>query len=409
MRRPARRSRRHRLRRAARRTRRSLSPERSRWKASSPARSARRSTSVVCCCSTSAIRRCRRMRCGGSRSAYTTSPRSGCRNRYASLSTTSSRASIAVRTAASTSLVGQIDDDAQSSSWLVSRPIAATAPNTCRAVVVEGGDLGRDQIGQHDRNGLAGQVCGDEFSGEERVALSAGDHLVDERARGRFAEQRRHTRRDLVSIQPLQLDPTCRREPAQLRQSAPLRRPDRDLVGAVGADEHDPFVDEVAGEVLEQVPRHRVGPVQILEPDEHGVVGREVGDQLEHGDEQPALRRAPTSSGSTAPGANQWCSGASAGVSVSRSGLDRRTWRSRSASGASGMVSPPMCVDRPRYRRHPLAPRASLTIVVLPIPASPPTNTTDGSPLRASTIAPFEDGQLRAAAPRSHAADRAVR
>ena len=51
------------------------------------------------------------------------------------------------------------------------------------------------------------------------------------------------------------------------------------------------FVDEVAGQVLEQVPGHGVGPVQVLEPHEHRVISREVGDQLEYGDEQPSVRR----------------------------------------------------------------------------------------------------------------------
>ena len=88
------------------------------------------------------------------------------------------------------------------------------------------------------------------------------------------------------------MDSMRRREAAQLGQSAPLGRVDGDLVGPVGADEHHLFVDEVAGEVLEQIPRHRVGPVQVLEPDDHCVVGGELGDQLEDGDEQPAVRRA---------------------------------------------------------------------------------------------------------------------
>ena len=61
-------------------------------------------------------------------------------------------------------------------------------------------------------------------------------------------------------------------------------------------------------------------------------------------------------------------------------------------------MSPPMCVDRPRYKPTPARAALSLTIVVLPIPASPPTSTTDGSPLRASAMARSNDGQLNAPA-----------
>ena len=108
------------------------------------------------------------------------------------------------------------------SSWLVSRPIAATAPNTWRALVVQIGDLRGDQIGQHHRDRLACQVRGDEFPGEERVSLTPRDHLVDERVRCRLPDQRRNPGGDLVAIEPFQVDPMCCREPGQLGQSAPL-------------------------------------------------------------------------------------------------------------------------------------------------------------------------------------------
>ena len=50
------------------------------------------------------------------------------------------------------------------------------------------------------------------------------------------------------------------------------------------------LVDQVAGEVLEQVPRHRVRPVQVVEPHDDRVVIGKARDQLEDGNEQPALR-----------------------------------------------------------------------------------------------------------------------
>ncbi len=100
-------------------------------------------------------------------------------------STTSNRASITVRTAASTSLSDSATIAARSS-WLVSRPIVATAPNTWRASSSRPAISDGDQIGQHHRNRLAGQVRGDELPREERVSLTACDHLVDERVRRRL-------------------------------------------------------------------------------------------------------------------------------------------------------------------------------------------------------------------------------
>ena len=99
------------------------------------------------------------------------------------------------------------------------------------------------------------------------------------------------------------MDSMRRRQPAQLGQSTPLVRVDGDLVGPVGADQHHLLVDQVAGKVLEQIPRHRVGPVQVFEPDHHHAIGGQPGDQLEDGDEQPAVRRA-LKFVDAAPGAN---------------------------------------------------------------------------------------------------------
>ena len=69
------------------------------------------------------------------------------------------------------------------SSWLVARPIVARISSTWRGGVVETGDLCRDQVGQHHRDGLARHVRGDELLREERISLSTREHLVDERVR----------------------------------------------------------------------------------------------------------------------------------------------------------------------------------------------------------------------------------
>ena len=134
-------------------------------------------------------------------------------------------------------------------------------------------------------------MCGHELTGEEWIAAAPRDDLVDQRARRRCTEQHRDTLGDVVALQPFEVQATCRRQPGEFGQPASLRRTGGDLVGAEGADEDDPLVDEVAGQKVEQVPRHRVGPVQILEPHHDGRISREVAEQLEDGNEQPSVRR----------------------------------------------------------------------------------------------------------------------
>ena len=79
----------------------------------------------------------------------------------------------------------------------------------------------------------------------------------------------------------------------------------------IGADQHDPFVDEVAGQEVEQVPRQRVGPVQILERDDGHPATRQRTHQFEDRAEQPAGRR-PSGPASVSSAAHSR-SGASAG------------------------------------------------------------------------------------------------
>ena len=67
--------------------------------------------------------------------------------------------------------------------------------------------------------------------------------MIDERPRRRRSDQRRNVLCDLVAGQALQVDVMGSGEPAQLGQSASLRRVNADLVGAVGTDEHHVLVD----------------------------------------------------------------------------------------------------------------------------------------------------------------------
>ena len=117
----------------------------------------------------------------------------------------------------------------------------------------------------------------------------ARHHLVDECARRGPSEQRRHALGNLVRLQPTQLDSMSGRESCELGKPTPMARVVGDLVRTVGPHQHHLLVDQVASQVLEQIPRHRVGPVQVFEPDDH-CISVQPRDQLENGDEQPAVR-----------------------------------------------------------------------------------------------------------------------
>ena len=200
-------------------------------------------------------------------------------------------------------------------------------------------------------------------------------------------EQRGDAGRDVVGVEAREVDPVHRREAGELGEPAPLRRVRSDLRSPVGADQHDALVEEVPRQELEEVPGDGVGPVEVLDPDRHDAIGGEVADQLEDGDEQ-AARTEPSAA---------WRSGRRIEPPGQRREVVRlveevrvaslRTWRSRSASGASGMTSPPMGTQRPRCRLTPARSAASAISVDLPMPASPPTSRTDGTPARASAKA----------------------
>ena len=174
-----------------------------------------------------------------------------------------------------------------------------------------------------------------------------------------------------------------RRQARELAEAASLLWVGSDFVGAVGADQHDVFVDEVAGEEVEQVPRQRVGPVQILERDDDRSVSAEAGDELEQRREQRAGRRPCDRRTLRDPVAQR----RERRLAVSASGCVRRTLRSRSASGASGISSPPIGTHRPTISSAPARRAPSVTSVDLPMPASPPTSSTAGAPSRAAATA----------------------
>ena len=156
---------------------------------------------------------------------------------------------------------------------------------------IETFELGGDEIGQHGGDRLPTEVGGDELCREERVPLTASEDLIDEVGGRHPSDQGLDLRGELIAAESSELHAARRGQACDLAEAATLLWVGSDLVGAVGANHHDVFVHEIAGEKIEQVPRQGVGPVQILEPDHDGPVRTDVGDELEQRREQRASRR----------------------------------------------------------------------------------------------------------------------
>ena len=84
--------------------------------------------------------------------------------------------------------------------------------------------------------------------------------------------------RQLVALQPRELDPARALRPLELGQQRAQRMAAVQLVGAVGGDDEDRLVGQRGGQEAQERPRGRVGPVQVLD---HEQDGRLAGQRVE--------------------------------------------------------------------------------------------------------------------------------
>jgi hypothetical protein len=151
-------------------------------------------------------------------------------------------------------------------------------------------DVGFEEVGEDRRDGRAGEVRSDELLGVEGVALTASYELVDQRRRWGDAEHRRRVHGHRLAREPVQHDAFGAGYSAELRAAAAHGGIAGHFVVPQGSDQHHALVDEVAGQVLEQVPGARIAPVQIVEADDGGSGGGEVTDELQREHEELAHR-----------------------------------------------------------------------------------------------------------------------
>ena len=137
--------------------------------------------------------------------------------------------------------------------------------------------------------GAVGRVRqrGQQLLGVVGVALGAGHDLVDGGGRqaagcvGDGEQELGQGRRG----ERAELHRRHRGEPEQVRHDRPERVAAVQVVGPVGADDRDPLAVQHPQQEGEQVAGGRVGPVQVLEDEQHRAAGRQLGQQAEHGAE----------------------------------------------------------------------------------------------------------------------------
>ena len=113
-------------------------------------------------------------------------------------------------------------------------------------------------------------TCCQQLLGEEGVALGALHDGADFKLGWRSAGDGGDQLEDLGLVQRLEVDAFHEWQPAELGEYRTQGMGLAHLVGAVGADQEDPAVREVASEKGDEVKSRSVGPMQILEHEDNG-------------------------------------------------------------------------------------------------------------------------------------------
>jgi hypothetical protein len=132
---------------------------------------------------------------------------------------------------------------------------------------------------------------GQQLLGEERVALGAGDDRLGLRGREWRPAAADQQGLQLLAVQRPQLQ-SRPRPGAQERRDQPAERVlGRRLVAAVGPDQQHPLLGEVVGDEGDQVEGRAVGPVEVLEGQDHGSGRRDHSQQRQQLLQEPELGR----------------------------------------------------------------------------------------------------------------------
>ena len=133
------------------------------------------------------------------------------------------------------------------------------------------------------------QPGGQQLLGEERVALAAHPEPFHEGSVGRSAEDVRELLPQLFPGERQQLDAPRRRVALQLGEQRPQRVAAMQLVGPVGGHHQQALRGEAAGEERQERARGAIGPVDVLDREDQGLLATERVEQRQQRLEQPAL------------------------------------------------------------------------------------------------------------------------
>ncbi len=96
------------------------------------------------------------------------------------------------------------------------------------------------------------------------------------------AEDGRELGGDLTAVEPAQLDPLDRPVPLPAGEQRPQRMPPVQLVGPVGGHQQHPGLTQRPGQERDQVQRGLIGPVQVLDQEQHRLGRAQPVKQAEH-------------------------------------------------------------------------------------------------------------------------------
>ena len=161
---------------------------------------------------------------------------------------------------------------------------------------------GHEDRGQAGRELLVTVRRGEQLLGVVGVALGPV-HDPDQLGRIEHAppaaqlRERGDVRRERRRVQRPEVDRGDVRQPEQLRDHRAQRVPTVQVIGPVAAEHRHPLAVQHPGQERDQVARGPVGPVQVLEDEQHRVRLRQLGEQAEHRPEQLLAGQLPSVAG----------------------------------------------------------------------------------------------------------------
>ena len=153
-------------------------------------------------------------------------------------------------------------------------------------------DADHERVAQRRRQlAAAVEAGGQQLLGEERVALAARVHARDAPVVGGGAQDVLELLGQLGAREGHELDAPRARPALELGQQRAQRVAAVQLVGAVGGDEQDALGAQAARQEGEEGARGGVGPVQVLDRQQDGLVTAEQVEQRQQRLEDARLRR----------------------------------------------------------------------------------------------------------------------